>query len=111
MIAICDLITKYKECLKQIEDAGSSFDWLRLMYCLVNLLRLAQGIYCVAVMEKDPYSMAKASSLLEKIAKSTERILEIMECRQLEMDAAGSEIMSILNELQMAHMGDFRCGA
>lgn len=110
MAAMRDLVARYIECMNQIEFDKRPFDASRLLQALANLLRLAREIHGAAVLESDHAGAEKADSCLELLVKSSESILELIESHPVNMDAAATEIMSILNELKTAHAGDSICG-
>lgn len=105
-----DLIARYHDCLSQIEIGQRPLDASRILQALANLLRLARGIYCAALMESDPAGGEKVISCMEKLVDSSERILDLIASHPVSIDNATAEIAALIVELKHCHSGKTLCG-
>jgi len=100
MKALRDLVVEYQDCLNHIADERNLTDCIGTMKHLTNLLRIAQGIYCEAIVEKDPQRISSASSMLENTSAIIVSMGEIMSQKQFDMAMVSAEIAPILSSLK-----------
>ncbi|HWR30371.1 MAG TPA: hypothetical protein VN631_11105 [Negativicutes bacterium] len=100
MKAMRDLVMEYQDCLNHIADERNLTDCIGTMNHLTNLLRIAQGIYCEAIVEKDSQRISSASSMLENTSAIIVSMGEIMSQKQFDMAMVGAEIAPILSSLK-----------
>ena len=68
MDSMQNLITEYRDCLKQIDKGKNELNGFSTMQHLANLLIIAQEIYAEAAKSNDSCTLSLAGSVLEKLA-------------------------------------------
>jgi len=104
MGAMRDLVAEYQDCLNYILDEKTLLDCIEMMNRLTDLLRIAQGIYCEAIVGKDPQRISSASSMLQNTSAIIVSMGEIMSRKEFDMEMVGVEIAPILGVMRSARM-------
>ena len=104
MGAMRDLVAEYQDCLNHITDERNLIDCIGTMNHLTDLLRIAQGIYCEAIVEKDLQRISSASSMLQNTSAIIVSMGEIMSRKEFDMAMVGAEIAPILGVMKSSRV-------